>query len=194
MLYHQSHCLHDAICATLQYASRKWTLGPGVLNLAIHMVVCPVLQIEFDIHRKRHKNPRKVKYTMSRDYLSSRASSKITTKSLPTVSSRKRVPNGSSRSVQEKWRKRRLNLLKKANELSQMCDAQIYIVMLRDSKYYTYKSTEQDWPPSDLEIVSSLQRIWGRLTTFRKANCLFLSVRGHRTFFHNNSWHIEGEG
>ena len=141
-----------------------------------------------------HQCKRCTKYTMSRNYLSSRASSKNTTKSIPTASSRKRVPSKSSRSVQEKWRKRRLNLLKKANELSQICDTQIYIIMLRDSKYYTYKSTEQNWPPSDLKIVSSLQRIWGRLTIFSETNRLFLSVRGLRTFFQNNLRHLEGEG
>ena len=73
--------------------------------------------------------------------------------SLPQASPKWWVPSNPSRSVREKWRKRRHNLLKKANELSQMCDAQIYIIMFCNSKYYTYKSTNQNWPPPEGEII-----------------------------------------
>ena len=36
-----------------------------------------------------------------------------------------------------------------------MCDTRIYIMMFRDSKYYTYKSTDQNWPPPEEEKPST---------------------------------------
>jgi len=55
----------------------------------------------------------------------------------------------------EKFRKRRGNLLKKANELAWMTEAKVYIVLQERGKFYTYKSTEdQHWPPSEDTIVS----------------------------------------
>ena len=86
---------------------------------------------------------------------------KAPAESLPPASPKRQVPSNPSRSVQEKWRKRRHNVLKKANKLSQMCDARIYIMMFYDSKYYTYKSTDENWPPPEEEIVCFSSRSHG---------------------------------
>ncbi len=54
------------------------------------------------------------------------------------------------------FRKRSLTLLRKAQELRSRCRADIYIVMLYEDRYYTFKSTDKSsWPPSENEIVSS---------------------------------------
>jgi len=59
------------------------------------------------------------------------------------------------RRLREKFRKRKINLFKKANELAWMTESKIYIVVQHDDKYHTYKSTEEPkWPPSGREVVS----------------------------------------
>ncbi len=59
--------------------------------------------------------------------------------------------------VREKARKRTKSLFKKANELAQIADANIYIVVDRSGKYQIYRSTDQaGWPPSEQEMVSRL--------------------------------------
>ena len=59
------------------------------------------------------------------------------------------------RIVREKFRKRSSSFFRKANELSQVAEADIYVVIRRDDKYYIYKSTDRPgWPPSQQDIVS----------------------------------------
>ena len=56
--------------------------------------------------------------------------------------------------VREKARKRTQSLFRKANELAQIADANIYVVINRNDKYQIYKSTDQPgWPPSEQEMV-----------------------------------------
>ena len=55
----------------------------------------------------------------------------------------------------EKFRRRRINLLKKANALSSLCEADVYVVIHRYGRLYTYKSRDSpNWPPSEDDIVS----------------------------------------
>jgi hypothetical protein len=57
--------------------------------------------------------------------------------------------------LQQRFRRRRKVLLKKAHELSSMCDADIYVLTHHRARYYTYKSTEHPgWPPAEEEVVS----------------------------------------
>ncbi len=59
--------------------------------------------------------------------------------------------------VREKARKRTKSLFRKANELAQIADANIYVVIARSGKYQIYRSTDQPgWPPSEQEMVSRL--------------------------------------
>lgn len=56
--------------------------------------------------------------------------------------------------IREKARKRTKNLFKKANELAQIADANVYIIVNRGGKYQIYRSTDQPgWPPSEQEMV-----------------------------------------
>ncbi|KAI9779397.1 MAG: hypothetical protein M1835_004700 [Candelina submexicana] len=48
-----------------------------------------------------------------------------------------------ARIAKERFRKRRVSFLKKASEMSTLCQADIYVIMRRNGKYYTYKSTAQ---------------------------------------------------
>ncbi|KAK3169321.1 hypothetical protein OEA41_008704 [Lepraria neglecta] len=58
--------------------------------------------------------------------------------------------------VREKARKRTKSLFKKANELAQIADADIYIVINRGGKYQIYRSNDQPgWPPSEQEMALS---------------------------------------
>lgn len=45
------------------------------------------------------------------------------------------------RTAREKFRKRKANCLKKAHELGQLCQAEVYILIYHNDKYYTYNST-----------------------------------------------------
>ena len=56
--------------------------------------------------------------------------------------------------IREKARKRTKSLFRKANELAQIADANIYLVIDRSGKYQIYKSTDEPgWPPSEQEMV-----------------------------------------
>ncbi|KAF8545270.1 hypothetical protein BDD12DRAFT_811217 [Trichophaea hybrida] len=53
-----------------------------------------------------------------------------------------------------KFRKRKANFLKKAHQLSQLCNADVAVIIYKDGHYYTYRSKDtQTWPPSMQEIV-----------------------------------------
>ena len=52
------------------------------------------------------------------------------------------------KATDEKFRKRKNNILKKGDELQLLCEADVYILLYRKGRYYTYKSTDQpSWPP-----------------------------------------------
>ena len=56
--------------------------------------------------------------------------------------------------VREKARKRTKSLFRKANELAQITDANVYVVIDRSGKYQVYRSTDEPgWPPSQEEMV-----------------------------------------
>ena len=64
--------------------------------------------------------------------------------------------NLARRREREMFRKRRGVHIKKSNELAQKCAADVYVVLLRQGKYYTYSSTDRlGWPPNETDIVSS---------------------------------------
>jgi len=68
------------------------------------------------------------------------------------------TPKIKGRATDEKFRKRKNNILKKGNELRLLCEADVYILLRRKGRYYTYNSTNQpSWPPSSDEIVNTLE-------------------------------------
>ncbi len=70
-----------------------------------------------------------------------------------------RVTN--ERRLREKFRKRKKNVFKKANELAWMTESKVHIIIQHNDKYHTYKSTEEiNWPPSG-ELVSHTGFILG---------------------------------
>jgi len=70
-----------------------------------------------------------------------------------------RVTN--ERRLREKFRKRKTNVFKKANELAWMTESKVHIIIQHNDKYHTYKSTEEiNWPPSG-ELVSHTGFILG---------------------------------
>jgi len=67
-----------------------------------------------------------------------------------------RVQKTSRKAINEKFLKRKKSLLKKGNELKQLCEADVYILLHHHGRYYIYTSTEQlSWPPNPDNIVSS---------------------------------------
>ena len=63
--------------------------------------------------------------------------------------------NDPKRREREMFRKRKICHLRKANELAQKCNADVYTIIFRKGKYFTYSSTERKgWPPDDKMIVS----------------------------------------
>ena len=72
-------------------------------------------------------------------------------KILPKGSERRNDPK---RREREMFRKRKMCHLRKANELAQKCNADVYMIICRKDRYYTYSSTERKgWPPDDKLIV-----------------------------------------
>ena len=68
------------------------------------------------------------------------------------------TPKIKGRATDEKFRKRKNNILKKGDELRLLCEADVYILLHRKGRYYTYNSTNQpSWPPSSDEIVNTLE-------------------------------------
>ena len=64
------------------------------------------------------------------------------------------TPKIKGRATDEKFRKRKNNILKKGDELRLLCEADVYILLRRKGRYYTYKSTDQpSWPPTLEKIV-----------------------------------------
>lgn len=60
----------------------------------------------------------------------------------------------SRRLLAQKFLKRKASLLKKGNELKELCEAEVYIVVYRHGKYHVYSSSEQpSWPPSPNSLV-----------------------------------------
>lgn len=65
-----------------------------------------------------------------------------------------RVSRNPSRAIREKFRKRSGSLLKKADELAYICPTDVYQILYRGKKFYTYSSTDRDdWPPSEEKVV-----------------------------------------
>jgi hypothetical protein len=65
------------------------------------------------------------------------------------------------RAVQEKFRKRSYNLLRKTNKLSQQTEFDIYVLIYRNHRYYSYQSTDRaEWSTSEQNIVSFIISIY----------------------------------
>jgi len=59
------------------------------------------------------------------------------------------------RTAREQFRRRRYTFLKSASAISTDCQADVYVVVFRHGKYFTFKSTDRpSWPPSQEEIVN----------------------------------------
>ena len=44
--------------------------------------------------------------------------------------------------------------MKKADQLARLCHADVAVIIRRNGRYYTYRSTDHDrWPPAITEIV-----------------------------------------
>ena len=71
----------------------------------------------------------------------------------------------------ERFRKRRLNFTRKAWELAKICHADVYVVVRRHEKYYTYNSTSKStWPPSDKDLVSNPESLPQEVVIYLQKN------------------------
>ncbi|KAI0836096.1 hypothetical protein F5Y06DRAFT_305444 [Hypoxylon sp. FL0890] len=58
------------------------------------------------------------------------------------------------RSEYARIRRRRINLMKKADQFKQQCDAEVYLVIFNSGRFYTYSSTDNElWPPPMPQIL-----------------------------------------
>lgn len=47
--------------------------------------------------------------------------------------------------------------MKKADQLARLCHAEVALIIRRNGRYYTYRSTDHEqWPPTRSEIVSNI--------------------------------------
>jgi hypothetical protein len=59
------------------------------------------------------------------------------------------------KNTQEKFRRRKISLLSKANDLHRFFGADVFLVIQKKGKYYTYISAKKPhWPPTKEQIVS----------------------------------------
>lgn len=61
----------------------------------------------------------------------------------------------SLKNEREKLRRRKKSLIKKAYELGKLFDIDVAVILHKNGRYFTYRSTDQEsWPPSMKQIVS----------------------------------------
>jgi hypothetical protein len=61
------------------------------------------------------------------------------------------------KNTQEKFRRRKISVLKKADDLHRFFGADVFFVIRKKGKYYAYISAEKPhWPPTKEQIVSHL--------------------------------------
>ena len=54
----------------------------------------------------------------------------------------------------QQFTRRKSNLVKKADQLARLCHVDLALIIRKDGRYYTYRSTDHDqWPPMIREIV-----------------------------------------
>lgn len=64
--------------------------------------------------------------------------------------------NNENAREQEKFRRRKLSILRKANEIANICDARVYLYIEHKRRCYVYKScTTGLFPPADEELVGN---------------------------------------
>ena len=64
----------------------------------------------------------------------------------------------------QQFARRKPNLMKKADQLARLYHADITLIIRRNRKYYTYRSTDHErWPPSMTEILR-MNLIYRRLS------------------------------
>jgi hypothetical protein len=57
----------------------------------------------------------------------------------------------------ERERRRKKSLFKKAHELGVLCNVDVAVIVRKNGRYFTYRSTNQEsWPPAMKEIVSPI--------------------------------------
>jgi hypothetical protein len=66
------------------------------------------------------------------------------------------------KSTRETFRRRKLNFLKRGNDISAAFEADVYILISWNGKFFTYKSTDQpSWPPAEDDLVKiSAYKSW----------------------------------
>jgi hypothetical protein len=64
------------------------------------------------------------------------------------------------KNVTENFRKRKITLMMKVDELKRDFGGEVYVLVWRNGKYFTYASSDRPaWPSSVTEVVSSLLQI-----------------------------------
>jgi hypothetical protein len=91
-------------------------------------------------------------------YTSIRKTAETPNSSMGNSQSQSLVPRPPKKGKQaaEKFRRRKASLASKSKELAELCDADVYLLIRRNRKFYVYSSTEElSWPPSADELVGS---------------------------------------
>jgi hypothetical protein len=54
----------------------------------------------------------------------------------------------------QQFTRRKSNLVKKADQLARLCYTDLALIIRKNGRYYTYRSTDHErWPPTITEIV-----------------------------------------
>jgi hypothetical protein len=75
---------------------------------------------------------------------------------IPTANMSKQLQNRKTRkNTQENFRRRKINLINKADDIHRFFGADVFLVIRKRGRYYAYISRERlDWPPKKEQLVS----------------------------------------
>ena len=69
----------------------------------------------------------------------------------------------------QQFARRRPSLIKKADQLARLCNADVALIIRRNGRYYTYRSIDHEqWPPTRSEIVGKSELFGSRLTELKE--------------------------
>lgn len=70
-----------------------------------------------------------------------------------------------NRAYGQQFARRKKTLIRRTNQLAQLCQADIALIIRKNNRYYTYRSlVDKDWPPTRAEIVCHWIQVSDRIT------------------------------
>ena len=133
--------------------------GPPIVQVTFHSVTChPATCHPVNTHLRICTNWRLCPFLSLIRNLLFRFAKRIRVQNLRKMASNTRAKvkdlTATKKSNRETFRRRKLNFLKRGNDISAAFQADVYILISWNGKFFTYKSTDRpSWPPAEDELV-----------------------------------------